>query len=134
MVGKNDQEKYEFLPDGRVMMKLPFENRWRNIGSIIKENFIRVENMHGVHVKTDSFSMPHALLLKLQAQGIKGIVMVFEGVRYTTTVDTYLKEGKFLYFKGRSEKKVYLNRDRFRYPGHEPAPAKKEPVSVEGWF
>ena len=111
-----DRDATYWLEGNSVKMKLFYENRTRTIGVIdpIARAFMKFENMHGLHRETDSFSLPHSLLKWLESKGISGTKIVFEGIHYKALVKTWFEKGIFLYFKNRTEKKLYLKRSEFK--------------------
>lgn len=103
--------------DGFIHLSLYGSQKWRIIGRVnrISKYFEKWEHPpHGLHHESDSFSLPYSLLLWLKENKIKGIKIIYENINYVTTVDNWLEKGDFLYFKGRTEKKLYLQRQNFK--------------------
>lgn len=110
------------IPTNDINLDLSLDNdcvrlRWNGktftIGKIRGREFEKFENGKGVHVATDSFGMPWALMKFLQAKGVEYIRIFYGGYWYATTVDNFIDKGFFLYFKGTAEKRIYLKRSNF---------------------
>ncbi len=103
----------DFRKVGNVV-EILYKGKWRFIGKIFNAEFIKFENAHGLHKKTDSFGMPHSFLKWLDNEKIKYIKIWYQGIQHNTTVKEWREKGEFLYFKGNSEKRVHLTRALFR--------------------
>lgn len=94
-------------------VRLKWNGKVFTIGKIRGKEFEKFENGKGVHVATDSFGMPWALMKFLQSKGVLYIHIFYGGYWYNTTVDHFIEKGFFLYFKGAAEKRIYLKRSDF---------------------
>lgn len=109
-----DKDADYFIQGNRLMMRLVRNNRDRCIG-IVDGNaklYTKFENDKGLHIKTNSFSLPYSLLKWLKEKGILGVKIIYQGIHYKSLVEDWLnkEKGEFLYFKSKAEKKIYLNR------------------------
>jgi len=95
------------------VVEIFYRGRWRFIGKIRNGEYIKYENANGLHQKTDSFGIPYTFLKWLDGHKVKFIKIWFQGIHHDTTVKNWLERGEFLYFKGRSEKRMHLTRALF---------------------
>ena len=98
----------------RDCVRLSWGGKTYTIGKIKGHEFQKFENGKGLHRETNSFGMPFALLKFLEAKGVKYIKIFYGGYWHNTTVENFHKQGFFLYFKGRAEKRIYLKREFFK--------------------
>lgn len=89
---------------------------WKLIGKLnpATRTYIKYENVKGLHKKTDSFGMPYTILNWLREHDYNNISVFYNRIYYRTTLNNWLEKGVFLYFKGRSEKRMYLKREDFK--------------------
>lgn len=94
-------------------VEIRYRGKWHLIGKVRNGEYTKFENKNGLHQKTNSFGIPYSFLKWLENRKIKYMKIWFEGIHYDTTVQNWREKGTFLYFKGRSEKRIHLNRKDF---------------------